>query len=163
MHRPLLVLLLLGAIACSATTPANDTAARSAATPQRATTPGGTARVGNASATTTSAVQREARASAPIVVTRQEDIAQHIGQVITLRGVVTRTKIPTILGVDVSSDDPDLRDQDAEATGKLIRLVVEESDIAPTSAHRGAGVFYRLQDLNHPEADAQVRPASRKP
>jgi hypothetical protein len=43
------------------------------------------------------------------IVTNQSDLDLYIGKVITIRGKVTNTKIPTIIGVDVRSEDPDLR------------------------------------------------------
>ena len=92
-----------------------------------------------------------------IIVTKPEDLEQYVNKVITLKGMVTNTKTPTIIGVDIASDNPDLRGQYAEATGKLIKLVLSEEDIDITSTNRGAGIFYRLQDLNYPEYDAPVR------
>lgn len=91
----------------------------------------------------------------------------HVGEIVILHGIVTNTKIPTIIGVDVASVDPDLRGQPAEATGLLLRWVVTPSDLQMaqdhpglTTADRGPGVFYRLADPHSNEA-VPVRPLSR--
>lgn len=102
--------------------------------------------------------ERMAMNEKEIIVTKHENLEQYVTQIITVRGLVTNTKIPTIIGVDVASDNPDLRGQYAEATGKLIKLIIREEEIDKYSTNRGAGIFYRLQDLNHPEYDAPVRP-----
>lgn len=99
----------------------------------------------------------------PTVLERREELDAHLNELVTLRGEVANSKIPTILGVDVSSNEPDLRGQEAEATGILIRWTVtrEELDAAIAKhgmfAHRGPGVFYRLKAPDS-EADAQVQP-----
>ena len=102
--------------------------------------------------------------STATVLTSPGQLGTHVGQTVTLRGVVTNTKIPTILGVDVQSDDPDLRGQLAEATGVLQRWVVTPESLAELQrngpvANRGTGTFYRLKA---PASDytAAVRPAS---
>lgn len=83
------------------------------------------------------------------VVTEQTNVAKHVGQRITIVGKVSNTKIPQILGVDVSSDTPDLRGKMAEATGVLERFEVTDAQIKEMDrigiAHRGPGVFYRLR------------------
>lgn len=55
--------------------------------------------------------------AAPILVTRAEQLNDAVGQLVTLQGEVVNSNIPTILGVDVESFDPDLRGQRATATG----------------------------------------------
>jgi hypothetical protein len=92
----------------------------------------------------------------PIIVTDQADLEKYIGKVITIKGVVTNSKVPMIIGVDVSSDNPDLRGQLAQATGVLIKIVVDEKDVDQFSANRGAGTFYRLKDVKT-GYDAQVK------
>ena len=98
------------------------------------------------------------------VLTSGKQVATHVGQTVTLRGVVTNTKIPTILGVDVQSNDPDLRGRLAEATGVLERWVVTPESLAELQrngpvANRGTGTFYRLKALDS-DYEAAVRPAS---
>jgi len=88
------------------------------------------------------------------VVTEHSDLERHVGKVITIRGRVTNTKIPSIIGVDVESDDPDLRGEIAEATGVLQKWTVTEQQLEETiekhgmTANRGAGTFYRLKEAN---------------
>ncbi len=91
-----------------------------------------------------------------ILVTDSSDLEKYVNQIITIRGLVVNSKIPTIIGVDVSSDNPDLRGEVAKATGVLIKLVVNKDEVDKTSTNRGPGVFYRLRDLQAPHSDAQV-------
>lgn len=94
------------------------------------------------------------------VLTQAAQLDAHVGDVVTIRGEVTNTKIPTIIGVDVQSCDPDLRGRRAEATGVLQRHVVTPEQIAEANyANRGAGVFYRLKDQDS-DCNASVRPVS---
>src|SRR5687767_11610240 len=71
----------------------------------------------------------------PPVLTDPAQLDAHVGQVVTLRGVVSRTKVPTLLGVDV--DDSELADQPAEATGRLEREVVTQQQIDDQIAESG--------------------------
>lgn len=81
------------------------------------------------------------------VLTDTADRDEFIGTLVTIRGKVINSKIPTIIGVDVRSSDPDLRGQQGEATGILERWVVTPEEIEEADyAHRGPGVFYRLKD-----------------
>ncbi len=97
------------------------------------------------------------------VLTDYRQLDAHIGKVATIRGVVSNTKIPQIEGVDVLSDDPDLRGKLAEATGILERWTVTaeqlEADLKKYGmfAHRGPGTFYRLKKIRLND-NAQVRP-----
>ncbi len=100
-------------------------------------------------------------------LTDASQLDAHVGEVVILHGNVTNTKIPTIIGVDVESVNPDLRGQPAEATGLLLRWVVTPSDLQKEqdhpelmSANRGPGVFYRLADP-HSNETAPVRPLLR--
>lgn len=95
-----------------------------------------------------------------IVLTKVAELDEYVGQLVTIRGEVADSKIPTIIGVDVRSFDPDLRGQLAEATGILQRHVVTPEDIAEANyANRGPGVFYRLKDQTS-DYEAAVRPVS---
>ncbi|MEM6551311.1 MAG: hypothetical protein AAF750_04200 [Planctomycetota bacterium] len=99
-------------------------------------------------------------------MTEAAQLDDHIGQLITIRGEVSYTKIPSIIGVQVLSHDPDLRGRQAEATGILHRYVVTPEEIHELNfgsrgpiANRGPGVFYKLyeRDTNY---TASVRPVS---
>lgn len=94
----------------------------------------------------------------PPVLTNAAQLDAHVGELVTIRGEFMNTKIPTIIGVDVRSYNPDLHGQQAEATGVLQRWVVtpEEIDGGP---NRGPGVFYRLKDQATNDT-AAVRPVS---
>jgi hypothetical protein len=85
-----------------------------------------------------------------------------VGKLVTVRGKVRETKIPQIHGIDVKSDEPDLRGKQAEATGYLRRDTVTKAHLDELSrngevANRSAGTFYRLQAVNSDD-DAQVHP-----
>lgn len=95
-------------------------------------------------------------------VTDQSKLDLYIGKIITIRGMVTNTKIPTILGVDVRSDYPDLRDEVGEATGVLIKWTVTKDELDKAIkekkefANRGPGTFYRLKEMDS-NSTAQVK------
>lgn len=99
----------------------------------------------------------------PPVLTSADELDVHVGQLVTIRGKVSNFKIPTIIGVDVQSNDPDLRGHVAEATGLLQRNIVTPEDVEGFNdigiAHRGAGIFYRLKDRDS-DYEAAVRVVS---
>lgn len=84
----------------------------------------------------------------PDTILSHEDLNKYVGKLITIMGQVSNTKIPTIIGVDVSSDKPDLRGEMAIATGILEKWIVSENEVDILSANRGAGTFYRLKVPN---------------
>lgn len=97
--------------------------------------------------------------SETIIITDAAQIEKHLGKKVTIVGKVSNSKIPRILGVDVSSDEPDLRGKQAQATGILERDEVTEEQVKEMNrlrvAHSGAGVFYRLFDKGS-QREAQV-------
>lgn len=96
--------------------------------------------------------------SRPLVDT-PEAVGRFEGKDVRLVGEVSNTKIPQILGVDVTSDNPDLRGLRAEAYGILKRQVVTEEQARALDekmvAHRGAGSYWILYDPKT-RAPAQV-------
>ncbi len=76
-------------------------------------------------------------------------LAAAVGDLVTLRGTMSRTRIPTLLGVDVAEGSAE-PEQLAEASGWLERDDVTQAEIDARVAregqyaHRGAGTFYRL-------------------
>jgi len=88
------------------------------------------------------------------ILTNQSDLDLYVGKVITIRGKVTNTKIPTIIGVDVRSDAPDLRGEIGEATGTLNKWTVTKEGLEQTIkekgmfSNRGTGTFYRLKEVS---------------
>lgn len=75
-----------------------------------------------------------------------EDLDALVGRRITLVGTQTRSKIPTVCGVDVDGDYQ-LSDEAVEVTGRLERHVIEpRPPDAPPVASRGPGTYYRLVD-----------------
>jgi hypothetical protein len=94
---------------------------------------------------------RRSGAERPIVITRTEELSGAVGRVVTLRGVVANTKIPTLVGVDIDSETPDLRGRPATATGVLERWTVTQEELDRRAvelggqvASRSAGTIYRL-------------------
>ncbi len=96
-----------------------------------------------------------------IVITQSTHLKDFVGKKVKLVGMVSNTKIPEILGVEVCSDSPDLRERMAEATGVLERYEVSAASVEVLKklmvANRGAGTFYRLRDLKQ-NTVAQVVP-----
>ena len=83
------------------------------------------------------------------------EYAQLVGQRIALVGVVTETKCPQILGVDVWELES-YRGQKMRVTGILRQSVVTQAQIEETErrmggpfANRGPGTFYHLDDLRY--------------
>ena len=87
-----------------------------------------------------------------IVITSRDQLAAAVGKFVTLQGTVSNTRMPTLCGVDIESDSPDLRGQPAVATGLLEREVVTKEELDRQIAaegqfdNRGPGTFYRLID-----------------
>lgn len=92
----------------------------------------------------------EAETTIP-VLTNGNNIDQYIGQMVTLKGRVTNTKIASIFDIDVESCDPDLRGSEAEVTGILHKEIITEDALnkkyeeTGLFANRGPGVFYSLR------------------
>jgi len=90
----------------------------------------------------------------PLTIAHPNDVDTAIGLLVTLRGVVSESKIPTLLGVDILSDNPDLRGKPAEATGLLEKSTVTQEQLdreqlrRGTVSTRGPGTYYRLVDPN---------------
>ncbi len=96
------------------------------------------------------------------IVTEQSDLDAYVGKLIILKGMIANSRIPTISGVDVNSDDPDLRGEIGEATGILEKWTVTEDELNQAIkekgmfANRGPGTFYRLKEINS-DSNAQVK------
>ncbi|HMF44805.1 MAG TPA: hypothetical protein VKQ32_29225 [Polyangia bacterium] len=89
-----------------------------------------------------------ATAAPPPVLRDGGNLDAYVGKVVTLVGVQTRTKQPTVCGVDVDGDYA-LSDKLVRVTGVLQRRVVPPYDPAPGMeivATRGPGVYYSLVD-----------------
>jgi hypothetical protein len=84
----------------------------------------------------------------PIVITERGQLDAAVGKLVTIVGKQTRTKIPTVLGVDVDGAY-ELSERRVRATGVLERRVVEARETKPGDlavATRGPGTYYRLVD-----------------
>lgn len=108
------------------------------------------------------------QAGEPIpVLTSGDNLSSYSGQQVILRGVVKNTRIAELLGVDVESEDPDLRGELAEAEGILEETVITEEDLQKKMdeigifANRGSGVFYRLVDEKTGQT-VHVRPVKKQ-
>ena len=86
---------------------------------------------------------------APPLIEDEAALAAAAGTLVTLRGELSRTRIPTILGVDVDPGSADGGDR-AEATGWLESTEVTQAELDAEIAehgqfaHRGPGTFRRL-------------------
>ena len=82
-------------------------------------------------------------AIANLVITEESHRDAAVGREVTIIGVQTRTKMPTVCGVDV--DGPyELSDKKVIVRGVLHRNVVTNAD--RLSANRGNGTFYSVVD-----------------
>jgi hypothetical protein len=96
-------------------------------------------------------------------VTEADQVPSLVGKLVTLVGEQTRTKQPTVLGVDVDGDYS-LSDETVQVTGILRRTVVERDPnegAAPGEmvASRGAGTYYSIVD---PETGTLAKPVKPK-
>ncbi|MBI3553698.1 MAG: hypothetical protein HY077_14470 [Elusimicrobia bacterium] len=87
----------------------------------------------------------------PVIIEDRKILDQFVGVLVTLRGPLIESKIPTILGVDVDGDQiQKLGGATATATGILRRETVTQEQLDHDTAangqipNRGAGVFYSL-------------------
>ncbi|MGC4072036.1 MAG: hypothetical protein QM760_05880 [Nibricoccus sp.] len=78
------------------------------------------------------------------LVEERTQLDRYVGRKIKIIGEVSRTKTPTIMGVEVEASY-DLCGTICEAEGVLVRWVVTEKNLKPWMQSRGAGVFYRLR------------------
>ena len=109
---------------------------------------------------TGASVAEEDRAAAPRVITTAAELDGAVGALVTLVGVQTRSKIPTVLGVDVDGAH-ELSDRRVRVTGVLRRHVVPDRPAdpdEPVAASRGPGTYHFIVDpatgrLARPELD----------
>lgn len=88
-------------------------------------------------------------------LTSKVNLNNYVNKLITIKGEISNTKIPQIIGIDVSCKESECRGEIGIATGVLIKTVILEKDVNPYSSNRGAGTFYRLKELNS-EFDSEV-------
>jgi hypothetical protein len=81
-------------------------------------------------------------------LTSKMNLDNYVNKLITIKGEISNTKIPQIIGIDVSCMESECRGEIGIATGILIKIVILEKDVDPYSANRGAGTYYRLKELN---------------
>lgn len=79
----------------------------------------------------------------------------YIDKLVTIKGEVSLTKIPRIIGVDVDGSEEFTEGSCRIATGILQKTIVLEKDISPYSQNRGAGTFFRLKAVDS-DMDAKV-------
>ena len=102
----------------------------------------------------------------PVILTENDQLAQHIGEIVTVQGVVSSSRVPQIIGVDVSLEDPLMAGAYAEATGVLYSWsITPESHAAmlvmgDMVAVRGPGTYFSLVSPAHLAA---VRPFNDSP
>lgn len=103
-----------------------------------------------APSTSDATVAQKAERAATVITDRAQREAA-IDQEVTVVGILTRTKIPTVVGIDVD-DAYDLSDKKVIVRGVLRKTVVakdpNENDAGIHFATRGAGTFYSLVNPN---------------
>jgi len=112
---------------------------------------------------TLAACWSEVELSNPVLITREEQCESAVGHPVTLQGVVSHAKIPTLVGVEI--DAGDLRGMPAVATGWLRKHVVTQEDLDREEkrrggifAHSGPGTYYSLVDADGHLARATAAP-----
>jgi len=96
----------------------------------------------------------------PSLLTKHEQLDDHIGQLVAIRGAVSNSKIATIIGVDIQPGD--LRGEDCYAVGNLAKWTTTQQQLdelfekhGPV-ATRGPGTTYMLYfDLSGKAAEAR--------
>ena len=94
------------------------------------------------------------------MITSKENLDEYVSKLITIKGKITYSKIPTIIGVDVSCRkaykiNKNLNGMIAVSTGVLRKKVVTDAD--NNSSNRGNGVFYWLQHPKNKYVLAEVK------
>ena len=86
----------------------------------------------------------------PPILTHQDQLKDYVGQLVTLQGEVSQSKIPQIIGADVAIDADDMPAGYAEATGVLFTWTVTAQSHAAMLvmgehvATRGPGIYYSV-------------------
>ena len=86
----------------------------------------------------------------PVILTQNDQLAEHIGEIVTIQGMVTSSRVPQIVGVDISVDDPMMPGSYAQATGVLYSwTITPESHAAMLVLEemmtvRGPGTYFSL-------------------
>ncbi len=84
----------------------------------------------------------------PPLLTKHEQLDKYVGQVVAIRGIVSNTKIASIIGVDVEPGD--LRGEDCYAVGILAKSTTTRGQLDElvetrgVIAARGPGTTYSL-------------------
>jgi hypothetical protein len=81
-------------------------------------------------------------------ITTNTNLDSYLSKLITIKGEVSNTKIPQILGIDVSCEEDCSNGEIGIATGILVKIVVSKQDINRYTQNRGAGIFYKLMEPN---------------
>jgi len=88
-------------------------------------------------------------------ITTRENLDNYVNTLVTIKGKISNTKIPQILGIDVDCNEYNPKGKIGIVTGVLIKTIVLEKDVERYSQNRGAGVFYRLKEPGS-DYDAKV-------
>ena len=105
----------------------------------------------------------------PPLLTKGTDLDRYVGRVVVVRGELSNTKIPTILGIDVACPDDKLRGKDAYAVGILTKWTITQEELnkafqaSGPIASRGAGTTYVLyHSLSGTQAPAKAWPETNR-
>jgi len=91
----------------------------------------------------------------PVILTENDQLASHVGEIVTVQGVVSSSSVPQIIGVDISLDDPEMAGSYAQATGVLYHwMITPEAHAAMLALNemievRGPGTYFSLVSPAH--------------
>ncbi|PQO37246.1 hypothetical protein DTL21_04665 [Bremerella cremea] len=101
----------------------------------------------------------------PPLLTTGKEFRKYVGKLVAIRGKVSNTKIPDILGVAIAYPPGELRGQEAYAVGILGEWTVTKEQMEETLrkngpiATRGPGTHYTLySDLSFTPSEAKPWP-----
>ncbi len=92
--------------------------------------------------------------SVPFSITRSDELKDHVGQTVELFGIVSRTKCPQVLGVDLWELEAQ-RGRRVKVTGVLKQQILTREELDKelrgkgAFANRGPGTFYSLTNLHY--------------
>ena len=97
----------------------------------------------------------------PVVLTDSNEVERHVGQLVTVQGLVLNPGLPSILGVEIAATSPTPLGTYAQATGVLYQWEITPEAFAASQVmgdlmlQRGPGTHYRIVD---PRALASALP-----
>lgn len=156
MTRTWMTAVLFVGLGCSRTPPAEES--HVAKEPSHASAAPTTAPAPSPPVSASPVAQQQASKGGVVITDRAQREAA-VDREVTVIGILTRTKVPTVVGIDVG-DAYDLSDKKVIVRGVLKRTVIDkdpnDNDAGIKFATRGAGTFYSLVN---PDGKGLAKPA----